>query len=57
MKKLVVKSISWIKSCLGFRQKKVNIDMVIEENMAMMKEIRAKRINFYRHYKRAESYL
>ena len=57
MKKIVLKTLVWLRSSLGFGQKKANIDMMIEENMAMMKEIRAKRISFYRHYKKAESYL
>lgn len=57
MKKIVLRTLVWLRSSLGFKQKKANIDMIIEENMAMMKEIRAKRISFYKHYKKAESSL
>ena len=56
MKRFILTWMVRLKGKFNHHPKRVDIDLVIEENMSLMKEIRMKRMRFYKFYKKAQSY-
>jgi hypothetical protein len=57
MKRYFLKLMIVLNRMSKMKTHKVDVDTVINENMSLMKEIRAKRIRFYKFSHQAETYL